>query len=138
MARVGDPDQIESKRKALITLLSYSILRERVGDHRMTDAFLCVVRVPNVGKFMVQSITNLLGEAGPDFPNRAMALMSPHVDWWYQGLNANTVTRWAEAALAVPYTEEVGRSVVDTLLQIATKGYLQQFIPVSMWAWLKK
>jgi len=80
MARVGDLGQIKSKHKALLTLLPYLVLRERVGDHRMTDALLGVVRVPNVRKFMVQPIATLLGEAGPDFPNRVMTLMSPHAD----------------------------------------------------------
>jgi len=138
MAWVGDLDQIESKHKAIIVLLPYLVWGEQVGDRRMTDAFLGVVRVQNVGEFMAQPIARLLGEAGPDFPNRVMTLMSPHADWWRRGPNANTVTRWAEAALAVPYSEEICQSVVDTLLQIASNGHLEPFIPVSMWAWLKK
>jgi len=138
MARVGDLDRIECKRKAIIALLPYSVWRERVGDHRMTDAILGIVRVPNVGVFMAQSISTLLRGGGPDFPNRVMILMSPYANWWFWTPNANTVTQWAEAALAVPYSEEVGQSVIDALLQIVSNGYLEPFIPVSMWAWLKK
>ena len=138
MAQVGDRDRIWFKRKAIITLLPYSVWRERDGDHRMTDAFLGVVRVSDGGAIMTRAITGLLSNAAPDFPNRIVALMSPHADWVWSQLDANTVTRWTEAALAVPYTEEVGQSVVDTLLQIASNGHLEPFIPVSMWAWLKK
>ena len=141
MVRVGDLDQIKSKGKAIIALLPYSVWREQIGDHGMTDAILGVVRVPNVREFMGRPIATLLGKAGSDFPNRVMTLMSPHADWWRQDRepNANTVTRWADASLAVPYyTEEVGRSVVDTLLQIASNNSLQPYIPASVWAWLKK
>jgi len=138
MARVGDLGQIKSKHKAIIALLPYSLWRERDGDRRMMDALLGVVRVPNVGEFMAEPIATLLREAGPDFPNRVMTLMSPHADWLYLGRNANTVTRWAEAALAVSYSEEVGQSVIDALLQIARNKSLQPYIPVDIWAWLKK
>jgi len=137
MAQVGDRDQIWFKRKAIIALLPYLVWQERVGDHIMTDAFLGVVRVPNVGKFMAKPISTLLREAGPDFPNRVIILTSPHADWG-QEPNTNTITRWAEAALAVPYTWEVGRSVVDALLQIASNNSLQPYIPVTIWAWLKR
>ena len=137
MAQVGDLDLIECKRKAIIALLPYSVWREQVGDHRMTDAVLGAVRVPKIGRFMAQSVAALLGEAGRNIPNRVMVLMSPHADWG-QEPNTNTVTRWAEAALAVPYTEEVGQSVVDALLQIASNNSLQPYIPVTIWAWLKK
>jgi hypothetical protein len=50
----------------------------------------------------------------------------------------DTVTRWGAAALAVPYTEEVGQSVVDALLQIASVDLLRPYIPIELWAWLKK
>jgi len=64
--------------------------------------------------------------------------MSPYADWGPES-NRNTVTRWTEAVLAVPcYTEEVGQRVVDALLQIASNIYIQPYIPVNIWAWLKK
>jgi len=40
--------------------------------------------------------------------------------------------------MAVPYTEEVCQSVVDTLLQIASVRHLEPYIPVEIWAWLKE
>ena len=46
--------------------------------------------------------------------------------------------RWATAVLAVPCTEEVGRSVVDTTLQIASEDSLRPRIPISIWALFKE
>jgi len=45
---------------------------------------------------------------------------------------------WVAAASALPYTNDVGQSVVDTLLQMAGKEKLQPHIPVLAWDWLKK
>ena len=135
MARDGDLDQIRSKRKAIIALLPYLVWRERVRDCRMVDAFLDIVRLPQATS-MARPITMLLGEAGPDFPNRFVALMAPYGIWGPES-NTNTVTRWAEAALAVPYSEEVGQSVIDALLQIASIDDLKPYIPVDIWPWLK-
>jgi len=45
---------------------------------------------------------------------------------------------WMAAASALPYTNDVGQSVVDTLLQMAYHGDLQPHIPVLAWDWLKK
>ena len=40
--------------------------------------------------------------------------------------------------LATPYSEEVGRSVVDALFQIAYNNALRSHIPIDIWAWLKR
>lgn len=37
-----------------------------------------------------------------------------------------------------PYSEEVGRSVIDALLQIASEDSLRPHIPVGVWVWLKR
>jgi len=137
MARVGDLDQIKSKRKAIIALLPYAAWRERAGDRRMADACLGVITDPSLGWSVGVQIVVLVSEAGPDFPNRLVTLLSPYAYWGFAP-GPNTVTRWAEAALAVPYTEEVGQSVVDALLQIASNNPLRPYIPVDIWAWLKK
>jgi hypothetical protein len=50
----------------------------------------------------------------------------------------NVVTMLAAAASAVPYTEEVARSVVGALLQVASIGSLRPHIPIELWAWLEK
>ena len=137
MVRVADRNRIRSKGKAVIALLPYAVWWERGGDNRMTDACLAVIKILKASWYVGRWITVLLDEADLEFPSRVMMLVSPYARWWSVS-NTNTVTRWAAAALAVPYTEEVGQSVVDALLQIASEGRLQPFIPVDIWAWLKK
>ena len=44
---------------------------------------------------------------------------------------------WIKAASALPYTDDVGRSVVDTLLDIASSD-LSPYIPMVAWDWLNK
>ena len=138
MARAEGPYEIRSKFKAIVALFPYAAWRQRGGDHRMVEAFLGVFNVPDVVPFMGRSITMLLGDVCPGYPNWVVTLVSPHIDWWGWGLDGNTVAWWAAAALTTPYTEEVGRSVVDTLLQIASVDGLSPYIPVDIWAWLKK
>jgi len=105
----------------------------------MVDAFLdLIARAPRIGMFMGNSITALFEEASPGPRNQVVTLMSPHAHWRFEVSNKNTVTWWAVAVLAVPYTEEVCRIVVDTLLQIASNDRLQPHIPIEIWAWLKK
>ena len=65
-------------------------------------------------------------------------LASPHVSWYKEPYNKNMVARWAAAASALPYREDVSRSVVDTLLHIASVNTLRSHIPVCIWAWLKE
>jgi len=45
---------------------------------------------------------------------------------------------WMTAAAALPYTGDIGQSVVDTLLQMASDRHLLSHIPVLAWDWLKK
>ena len=109
MAQVEDPDQIWSKRKAINALFPYAVWRERGGDHRMVDAFLGIARAPNIGILVTEPIvTALFDGASPGSSTRVVTLVSPYVRWVMPGFNKNTVTWWAAAALAVPYTEEVG------------------------------
>ena len=65
-------------------------------------------------------------------------LASPYVSWNDKPYDGNMVARWAAAALAIPYSEEVGQSVVGVLLHIASIDSLQPHIPVGIWTWLKK
>jgi hypothetical protein len=48
------------------------------------------------------------------------------------------VQQWAAAASTVPYTDEIGQSIADTLLHIAHDTSLQPHIPIDMWSWLRK
>jgi len=105
----------------------------------MFDAFLGIARLPLSGMQAVEPIvTTLFEEGNPNIPDRVVALVSPYADWSTFRFNENTVAWWAAAALAVPYTEEVCQSVVDTLLQLASVDHLDPYIPVDLWVWLKK
>ena len=139
MARVEDPDQIKSKRKALIALFPYAVWLERGGDCRVFDAYFDIFAAPKLRMIVAEPIIMLLDEANPNSPNWVVTLMLPYTDWGWEFMdNQNAVTRWAGAALAVSYTEVLGRRVVDSLLHIAFNDLLLPFIPVDVWAWLKK
>jgi hypothetical protein len=80
-----------------------------------------------------------LNEESPVSIKQAFILMSPHLPWvWKMGGHEDWVQQWAAAASAVPYTDEIGQSVVDTLLHIASNTSLQPHIPIDMWSWLRK
>jgi len=121
MTRVWNPDQIGPKHKATSALFLYAVQRERDGKGGMIDALLGVVRTSKLGTFTIGPfITTLFDEGSPDSLNPVIALLSPYALWNQGNSHSGMVTRWAAAVLAVQYTEEVGQSVVDTLLQIAS------------------
>ena len=147
MAEAGDSDLIVSKRKAINTLLPYAIHLEQSGRQGMIDAIFRAARASdsvasNTGKFMwrkvVLYISRLFEERSPTSLNRVIALISPYVPWDGALNNTVAVARWATAASEIPYTEEVGSSVVDALLQIASVDFLRPLIPVHIWRWLKR
>ena len=138
MAQIKDLDRIWSKRKTLVALFPYVVWQDRYGSHRMVDAFLGITRAPNIGMFMAEPITTLFAETGSNSPIRVVSLLSPYANWDTWRLDGSTVALWAAAALAIPYTEEVGQSVIAALLQIATVYHLEQYVPAEIWAWLKR
>ena len=85
-------------------------------------------------RYVVPDIGTSLYDASPG----TIVLVSPHVHWYTLTDGEGLVQRWAAAASAVTYTEEVGQSVVDVLLQIASVDKLVQYIPVNLWSWLAK
>ena len=131
----ADPNRIWSKRKAIGVLFPYAVWREQRGMFEMLDALLHATRAlkgfeqVRAGPFAL----TLPSEASA----RAVVLVSPHVSSWFVDGHENQVSRWA-AASAVAGTEEfeVCRSVVDTLLHIASIDPLRSYIPIGTWAWL--
>ena len=142
MAQVETKEQISSKRKAATAFFPYAVWQERDGNRTMVDAFLGVAKASKSGEFVWRKVlpflVTLFDETSPDSLNRVIALMSPSIHWGACGANTTMVIRWARAASVVPYTEEVGQSVVDALLQIASIHSLRQHIHVETWAWLNK
>jgi len=137
VARTQDPYQTQSKCKAIVALFPYAVQREQCGDSRMVEGFWNIAKIHRGRWTIERPLSMLLDEVDLNFPSLVMTLVSPYADWRLVS-NTNAVTRWAAAALAAPYTEEVCESVVDTLLQIASNIRLQSSIPIDMWAWLKK
>jgi hypothetical protein len=137
---VNDRDMrpLQSKRKAISALLPYAILLERSGHPKMLNTFLPVIRTSNEWEFMWRCVeeyaSGLLYQASP----RALVLVSPYICWDWLECRDSWVRRWACAASAAPDTERAAQSVVDTLLQIASKEELLPHIPVSIWSWLTK
>jgi hypothetical protein len=135
------------KRKAINTLLPYAIFLEQDGQRGMIDAILHAARVsdsnsPNIGKFMWHHVTlytsRLFEKRSPTSLNRVITLISPYVSWNGALNNKIAVARWAAAASEIPYSEEVGQSVVIALFQIAMIDFLRPHIPIEMWGWMKR
>lgn len=82
--------------------------------------------------------TKLFGGLKSPSMDPVIVLLSPHICWDDTLHGKSEVVRWAAAALAVPYTEEVGQNVVDVLLKLAHYDSLRLHIPVAIWRWLKK
>lgn len=108
----------------------------------MVDAVLRVFSASNSGRFIWHRInpylTTLFDEPSPPPLHRVVTLMSPYVPWGDKPHDEHTVARWAAAASAVPYSDEVGCSVVNALLQIASIDSLRPHIPVNLWELLKE
>lgn len=128
--------------KAISALLPYALRLGRDGQQEMVDAILCATGTPGLQKsvwhHVPRYIATLFGK--PSFPSldREIVLLSPCVPWGDlpHGEAAAAVAGLATSASAVPYVEEIGQSVVDALLQIASFNTLRSHIPINLWAWL--
>ena len=83
-------------------------------------------------------IARLLNDEIPPSLNRVVVLASPYVAWDNTSDGKKAVVRWAAAVSVITYTEKVGQSVVDALLQIAAVNSLRPHIPTNVWEWLKR
>ena len=142
MAEAGDWNLTLSKCGAIYELFPYAIFLVRGGQHTMFDAVLSALRTSFQDVYTWGParpyINSLFDEPNHPSLNRAITLMSPYVPWEHWGDNKNRVARWISAVTTVQYTEEIGQSVVDALLQIAALGKLRPHITTDVWAWLKK
>ena len=139
MAQDGDHDQIgyKRKRKGISALFPYAVLREQYGEGRIISASLRVTTATMVESLVMGRLITKLFDDGWSL-NRDMKIVSRYALWHPVLFESSMVTRWAAAALTVPYTEAVGRNVVNALLQFASLGTLHPYIPVEVWALLKK
>ena len=106
----------------------------------MFDALLRLARVwersglmwPHIEPFL----STLLDEESPVSSKRAAILISPHIPWWRPENRGRLIQLLTDAASGVPYTDVIGQSIVDTLLQVAC--WESPPIPASMWLWLNR
>ena len=142
MVETASPDLIFSKRKAISALFPHAICLGRGKEHGMAEAISRAAMASNSGRFIWHRIkrylATLFDEQRSPRLNWIITLASPEVPWSGSLHDEKTVARWAAAVSAVPYTKEVGQSVVDALLQIAHIDSLRPHIPIDAWAWLKK
>ena len=143
MIEAADPHAIATKRKAISTIIIFAISLERNGQQEMLDLAVRALRwAPRWERVLwrkaSQHTDKLFEESSSPSMNRVIALISPYRYWSSFSKGEKQVGRWATAVLAVPYTEEVGRSVVDTTLQIASEDSLRRHIPIGVWALFKE
>ena len=142
MAESTNLGLVRSKRKAISALFPHVVYRaERGGHPEIVDAFARVTNVLDSGELIWSRVkpffATVFNEPRSPSLNQAITLASPHLPWDSEPYDERVVVRWAAAASAAPYTECVGRSVVDALLHIASVDSLGPYVPVGIWAWLK-
>jgi len=137
LVTTADLNQISSKYKAITAFFPYAVWQSKT-----LDAFLLAVRTSKRHGFMWRCIrpliATLLNKESHVSLKQAVILASPHLRWRDFPNSKELVKLLAAAASAIPYTEEVGMSVVDTLLQIASNDSLRSSIPLDMWSWLNE
>ena len=142
MVKSADQGLIRSKHKAIYALFPYAVRLGRSGNQRVVGVFLRAVMALNPEELIWDRakplIVRLSNTQSPPSIDWLIIVASPHMFWDDELCDGNMVARWATAASAVPYTEDVGQSVVDTLLHIASVDFLRPHILVGIWTWLKK
>ena len=132
---------IYSKRKAISALFPYALHLGRSREQGMVDVLFCAAVALDWDRIIWNHAEPFLMRLSntQNLPlDWITTLLSPHAAWNTEKYDGRVVARWADAVLAVSYTEEAGQSVVDMLLHIASVDLLQPHIPDSVWAWLKK
>ena len=104
----------------------------------MFDTFTRAVRASKDRDFAWHCIRQYASRIPHETSPRAIVLVLPYIRWGRLTAREDLIRRWAAAASAVPCTEEVAQSVVDTLLQIASQEELIPHIPADAWLWLAK
>lgn len=125
-----NPNRYSSSANPSTSCLCTPSLYEQKG---MADATLRAARASGSGRFMWCCVRSHVAN-GQKHPSSDYftTLASPDVAWNDKSHNANTITAWAAAASVVPCMEEVGRSVVDALLRIASWDSLRPHVPTGI------
>ena len=142
MVKAADPVLICDRYKAITAFFPYAARQVRGGQDKMFNTFLRTARASKRRGFMWHRVrppvATLLSEESPVSLKQAIIFAVPHLPWWDNTIDGDFVRLWAAAALAVPYSRDIGQCVVDTLLLIASQESLRPHVPVDMWSWLNK
>jgi len=101
----------------------------------MLDLCLRVAKASKRQNFMWRHIEPLICKLFIQAEPLSIAIASPHFHW-NSPMSSDWVSPWGEVVSTIQYTDEVGQSVVDTLLQIASVGSLRPRIPDGLWPWM--
>ena len=96
----------------------------------MVDTILRITRASNY-----RTVRQYLMFRAVTFSPTTAALFSPYLPWYFRDEDA--ISGFPTAVAAVPYSNEVGVSVVDALLRLAKKNTPGSYIPIDIWALLK-
>jgi len=118
--------------KPTSALLSFAA---RHGEYVTLDTLLHVLRTSE-GFVWNHVLPALFNETSP----LTIVLVSPYANWHTPRLadRGSLLARWATVVSEVPYTEEIGRSAVDVLLNASMWWFLRPHIPIGIWGWLEK
>ena len=118
---------------------------EEQHGHAVFDTFVRAARASKIkkltGNYIGPFIIRMLEEKSPVSVKQTAILVSPHLDprvFTESEYSTRLWKLWVAATSVVPYTDEVGQSVVTTLLRIAPSPSLRPDIPACMWLWLNR
>jgi len=119
----------------------YAVHQERCGDASFFDAIVRLAgKQPNQNTLRELlwplDVPKMFTHASP----RAIIHVTPHLGLATEPISAtrDLISEWLAAVSVTPRTEEVARSVVITLLQIAVNGDLWLSIPADVWLWFNE
>jgi len=135
---VEDYHLLRSKRKAIAALLPFTVWEERGGQPEMLNTFLYAARAWKEQKYLWGRTEQFASPLFFKASDHAILLASPYIPWKLLRHRGDLVRQWAKATSTVPYTEEIGQSVVDTLLQIISEVHQLPPIPFEVWSWLTR
>ena len=107
MARAEKPDELRSKRNAVMALLPYAVWQERDGQLEMLDVFLRAAGASKTLDFGWYHVDRFADRLYIGASPRAVVLASSYMSWRVLTKNPPLIQEWAKATSVVPYTEEV-------------------------------
>ena len=127
--------------EAVQVLFWYAVHQERCGDTIFFDAILRLAgkqsnQNPLRELLWPLGVPKMFTQASP----RAIIHVTPHLRLATEPISAtqDLISEWVAAVSVAPRTEEVARSVVITLLQIAAHDDLWLSIPADVWLWFNE